>query len=155
MIITDLPAGAIVHDPIFSDVVCWFGRTEGDPEREPDKFSDLASVLQIQVPGPGGAPYLFVGTESAPTILWGRGFAEAAMGRNGIPDTAVEARFLRDYQNVARDKSTASGRVVGDVAVDGISIRVEYDRFVFPLRFQAFNAVGVLARFRAPPTPLN
>lgn len=144
-----------VDDAVFRRCVAWYAATDGRFAHSQAQLEDVLPHLQLHAINENGSRYLYCGAQSVVSDLYGPEFCVDAQGKDGLPDSAFEKALNRDYWSVNRTATPIAQRVRAPIDVYGTKYSVEFYRYVFPVRFNEFNAVGVLARFAESPILLN
>lgn len=144
-----------VDDAVFRRCLDWYASAQGRFSTNQTQLESVLPYLQLHAVGDGGSRYLYCGAQSVVGDLYGADFCVDAQGKEGLPDGAFERALNRDYWSVNRTATPIAQRVRAPIDVYGTKFSVEFYRYVFPVRFSEFNAVGVLARFAESPILLN
>ena len=144
-----------VDDAMFRRCLDWYATSKGRFSLNQNELEDFLPFLQLHAVGDNGSRYLYCGAQSVVGDLYGQEFCVDAQGKEGLPDSAFEKALNRDYWIVSRTETPIAQRVRAPIDVYGTKFSVEFFRYVFPVRFNEFNAVGVLARFAESPILLN
>lgn len=144
-----------VDDAVFRRCVDWYASTEGRFSANQGELEAVLPFLQLHALSDNGSRYLYCGAQSVVGDLYGAEFCVDAQGKEGLPDSAFEQALNRDYWSVNRTATPIAQRVRAPIDVYGTKYSVEFFRYVFPVKFREFNAVGVLARFAESPVLLN
>jgi len=144
-----------VDDAMFRRCLNWYAMSKGRFSLNQNELEDVLPFLQLHAVGDQGSRYLYCGAQSVVGDLYGQEFCVDAQGKEGLPDSAFEKALNRDYWIVSRTGTPIAQRVRAPIDVYGTKFSVEFFRYVFPVRFNEFNAVGVLARFAESPILLN
>jgi hypothetical protein len=144
-----------VDDAVFRRCLDWYATSKGRFALNHDELEGILPFLQLHAVGDNGSKYLYCGAQSVVGDLYGQDFCVEAQGKEGVPDSAFEQTLNRDYWTVTRTETPIAQRVRAPIDVYGTKYSVEFFRYVFPVKFREFNAVGVLARFAESPILLN
>jgi len=150
-----LNAPGEVDDAVFRRCLDWYASSKGRFALNQNELEDVLPFLQLHAVGENGSKYLYCGARSVVGDLYGADFCVDAQGKEGVPDSAFELALNRDYWSVTRTATPIAQRVRAPIDVYGTKYSVEFFRYVFPVKFREFNAVGVLARFSESPILLN
>lgn len=133
----------------------WQAETGGEFGAEDMRVDRFISAVQFYKLNGGASSYLWCGDESTVSELYGKDFALAATGCDGIPDSEFEFALGGGYHQVAHTKKPLFQFVRSTIDVYGKPYEITYHRAVFPMSFATTPAIGVMSQFLSSPTQLE